>query len=196
MGKSTKKAPKFRSTRINPFINVTPYFPVEEVAEGVFTFDLLHPVERNAIIEAVKLLPNDGAPNSMNKYGKVLSGRDLNGVVSSIVKNRVQPLVSHIWPMRKLSRRAYAMTVEYDVKKQSSLATHYDSSDVTLNVCLGGKFTGGDLLVYNAAGKLTARIKQRPGRAIVHLGKTLHRAAKLTHGTRTNLVLWCKQVKK
>ncbi|TAL42377.1 MAG: hypothetical protein EPN91_08335 [Salinibacterium sp.] len=77
------------------------------------------------------------------------------------------------------------------------LEAHYDSSDVTLNVCLSNTFKGGDLVMYDAKGRSPVyRIKQCHGRFIVHRGRHIHRAEGITHGTRVNLILWCKQLKK
>ena len=40
----------------------------------------------------------------------------------------------------------HAFTVRYRENEDRLLDTHVDSSDVTLNLCLGGSFEGGDIL--------------------------------------------------
>jgi len=182
-------------TLLPKYLHITKWFKVKEVAPGVFTFMMFQRPERNLLNALVDEEKDTGAPNSMNKYGKVLGGRGWNDWVSATIQNTLQPLARHAFDGMKLKRRAHAMTVEYDVKKQKSLASHVDSSDLTLNVCLDGKFTGGDLMVYSNDGRASVRIKQKPGLAIVHTGDTLHRATKLKTGTRRNLVIWCEQKK-
>ena len=175
---------------------------VREVHPGVVVIEeMLTPYDRKTLMDFVTSRKfthpqNDGGPNSMNKYGYVLGGRDFNAWVSWVIKRYVQPITEKLLApkMRKLSRCAYAMTVEYDVKKQRSLSAHYDSSDVTLNVCFDGLFRGGDLVLYDGTRRGRFVLKQKLGQAVVHLGSRYHRAMPLTHGTRTNLVLWCKQL--
>ena len=75
------------------------------------------------------------------------------------------------------------------------------ASDVTLNVCLGADFEGGEL---HLEGVRCARcmqtfprpeeridVVQRPGWAILHRGKHRHRARLITAGARRNLIVWC-----
>ena len=40
-----------------------------------------------------------------------------------------------------------AFTVKYMLEGDTALSCHFDNAEVTLNVCLGKQFTGGDLLV-------------------------------------------------
>ena len=40
-----------------------------------------------------------------------------------------------------------AFTVKYMLEGDTVLSCHFDNAEVTLNVCLGKQFTGGDLLV-------------------------------------------------
>ena len=40
-----------------------------------------------------------------------------------------------------------AFTVKYTLGGDTALSRHFDNAEVTLNVCLGRQFTGGDLLV-------------------------------------------------
>ena len=174
-----------------------------EVHPGVVVVDMMltpydQRVLRDAILSRKFTHPVDGRPNSMNKYGFVLEGHYFNRWVKWAIQKYVQPITRYYLApkMRKLSLRAYAMTVEYDVKKQRSLARHFDSSDVTLNVCVDGKFKGGDLILYDRKSDGRYVLKQKLGQAVVHLGRHDHRALPIKSGTRTNLVLWCKQVKR
>lgn len=63
---------------------------------------------------------------------------------------------------------------------------HVDDSGLTINVCLGPTFTGGELVIDNKA-----TIPQVPGRAIVHEGRLPHHSNDIASGERYNLVVWC-----
>lgn len=133
-------------------------------------------------IEELKAAGKAEAPNSMNKYGD-----DIRALVNLYVKPFAEKADIDLDV-----EATYPFVVEYSTKTQRSLATHVDAADVTLNLCLYGKFTGGELVFPDAkSGARALVLKQRPGVAIVHSGKAAHRAAALKSGTRTNLVLWC-----
>ncbi|KAK7390903.1 hypothetical protein VNO78_19093 [Psophocarpus tetragonolobus] len=56
---------------------------------------------------------------------------------------------------------------------------HVDDAEVTLNICLGKEFSGGELFFR--------------GHAILHPGHNRHGAKPTTSGNRMNLVLWCRR---
>lgn len=163
-----------------------------EVHPGVFTFHLFSRDECESFLRKMEKQPKQhDQPNSMNKYGKVITSTPLKILVARIQKTHIAPIAKKHFPeINTLKKNPYAFTINYDVKKQRSLSTHYDTSDVTLNVCLGGDFAGGELVLYDEdAERFT--LEQSIGRAVIHRGSHLHRAKPLTRGTRTNLVLWC-----
>ena len=47
-----------------------------------------------------------------------------------------------------------AFSVSYELEGDHSLAYHFDNAEVTLNVCLGTTFTGGELCFGPMAGVL------------------------------------------
>jgi hypothetical protein len=75
------------------------------------------------------------------------------------------------------------------------------NGSITLNVCLGKEFTGGELFfrgVRCAEHQETPwrpdeefDIVHVPGRAILHRGRHRHGAHPITGGERYNLILWC-----
>lgn len=132
-------------------------------------------------------LPGE-APNSMNRYGAVLSDAKLQTWVDRLIAKHVAPIAKRCYGLSLAKRGHYAFLVRYEVGKQKSLAAHFDSSDVTLNVCLGKRFTGGDVAFASGA-----VVEHAVGRALVHHGKAIHQARKLTGGKRTNLIVWCRK---
>ena len=91
---------------------------------------------------------------------------------------------------------------QYALGKDLELGFHVDSSDVTLNVCLGRQFEGGGLFFRGvrcaAHQQGPARPEEEvsyahtPGIAILHRGKHRHGAHRITRGERHNLILWCR----
>jgi hypothetical protein len=80
---------------------------------------------------------------------------------------------------------------------RKGLMPHTDDSEVTLNVCLGTHFKGGQLVLRglrNSAGEGSAEvvIDVKPGRAVLHLGQHLHEVTPVTAGERYALILWAR----
>ncbi len=78
-----------------------------------------------------------------------------------------------------------------------ALIAHTDDSELTLNICLGRSFTGGDLILRGrrgsrGEGKEEARISPSPGRAVIHLGQHLHEVSPVTSGERYALIMWAR----
>lgn len=95
----------------------------------------------------------------------------------------------------------HGFIVEYALDKDTSLDFHVDASDITLNVCLGNIFTGGELFFGGIRcsqcqqtpphQKEEFQIVHQPGHAILHRGKHRHSAQNIESGERLNLILWC-----
>jgi len=80
---------------------------------------------------------------------------------------------------------------------RTKLVPHTDDSEVTLNVCLGRDFSGGELVLRGlrnteAEGTAETKLKPAPGRAILHLGQHLHEVEPVTAGQRFSLILWAR----
>lgn len=168
----------------------------DERYPGVYQFELFTPAECDAILEQVEpLRKNAPAPNSMNKYGVTLTGQLFRQMGKSLVRRIVQTLAMYEYrEINTLKKYPYAFVVDYDMKMQRSLAAHHDSAHVTLNVCLGHKWKGGELVFYDESGnKPVFEIEHSVGWAIVHRASHVHRAKPLKNGKRSNLILWCEQ---
>lgn len=151
-------------------------------------------------------------PNSMNRYGAVLKDIGLESVSQALRESIVKPLVEALWSslgvdlLSNLSE-LHAFTVRYRGDEDRKLETHVDSSKVTLNICLGGEFTGGEVYFHQRAHadadpmesphpencpRCSAVHVHEPGVAILHFGDHIHGANNIKTGTRTNLILWCR----
>mmetsp|Transcript_68223 Transcript_68223/g.113408 ORF Transcript_68223/g.113408 Transcript_68223/m.113408 type:complete len:153 (+) Transcript_68223:33-491(+) len=96
----------------------------------------------------------------------------------------------------------HAFIVSYALEKDLDLSFHVDSSDVTLNVCLGKAFEGGSLFFRGvrcrahqqtgASPNESVVYSHKPGMALLHRGHHRHGAHPITSGERHNLILWCR----
>lgn len=128
---------------------------------------------------------NVSPPNSMNRAGVVLD--ELGIGVDELVRDFIVPLARRLLPAVDLgdAPRVHGFVIQYAVGEDVSLAEHRDSSDVTLNLCLGGEFSGSKVFFEGADD-----VEHRPGAALLHRGDLLHGTRKLTAGARSNLVVW------
>ncbi len=170
---------------------------IEQPHPNVFVFDLFTPLICEALLGRIAEAPSE-APNSMNKYGVDLheGSLGLSGWLRTVMNKHVAPIARDYYPeVGKLSAM-YGFVVNYAVGKQRKLAAHIDEpSDVTLNVCLGTQFEGGEL-VFMGPREEKFEVEHKVGRAIIHRGHHLHQAKAITSGKRTNLILWCSERRK
>lgn len=183
-----------------------------QVHPGVFVLDMLRPGFCNELLEEVACFENWCRyrelplirPNTMNRYGTVLATLGFDPLLHELMTNYVAPIA-----LREYADvggatldSQHGFIVEYQPGKDVSLDFHVDTSDVTLNVCLGKSFRGGDLYfrgVRCALHQTTAwradedfSIHHVPGMAILHRGRHRHGAHPVTNGERYNLILWCR----
>eukprot|EP00731_Ephydatia_muelleri_P023333 Em0015g916a len=90
-----------------------------------------------------------------------------------------------------------AFIVQYSMGNDTDLRYHYDNAEVTLNVCLGKTFMGGDLYFGPMKGAKAAPqpshiYQHRLGRGILHRGYQMHGAHPITAGERCNFIMWMR----
>merc|ERR1719210_956276 len=136
----------------------------------------------------------------MNRYGAILSQLGFQeGLLDPIMKHVVVPFANELWPEWvgvTDCGETYGFVVRYRLGEDVELAEHADTSNVTLNACLGRGFEGGDL--YFKGCRFTESktdttehyVTHRKGTAVLHLGGHFHGVRPLTGGERSNLVLW------
>jgi len=139
-------------------------------------------------------------PNGMNRYGAILSHLGFQErLLEPLVQAVVQPFARELWPEwvgAADCTETYGFVVRYRVGEDVDLALHADTSNVTLNACLGREFEGGDL--YFKGVRFTGSaddaeewpVAHRRGSALIHLGGHFHGVRPLANGDRSNLVLW------
>lgn len=154
-------------------------------------------------------------PNSMNNYGVVLDHiPGFSVVLQQFVQQFIEPLSRRLFPRLHPARSSatissmdshHGFVVEYGADKDKKLDWHVDDSDVTLNVCLGKQFEGGDLVFSGVRCELhrrdtpplaskgeNVRVAHLIGHGLLHVGKQRHAALPIKSGERTNFILWCR----
>lgn len=139
-------------------------------------------------------------PNGMNRYGAILSQLGFQeGLLQPMMQHVVKPFARELWPEwvdPGDCDETYGFVVRYKIGEDVDLAEHADTSNVTLNACLGRDFAGGDLyfkglrFTDSAEDQEERLVPHSKGAAVLHLGGQFHGVHPITSGERSNLVLW------
>ena len=151
------------------------------------------------------------APNSMNRYGLILDGAREGDEAQNPplldlapLRQALLPLTARLFP--EVGGAAlddhHGFVVSYALEGDRALDFHADDAEVTLNLCLGGGFAGGDLWFEGrrCLRHLDAPTRPEehviyahtPGVALLHAGAHRHGAHAITAGRRENLILWMR----
>ncbi|KAG6753874.1 hypothetical protein POTOM_041876 [Populus tomentosa] len=203
---------------------------ISEPSPGVLTFEMLQPRFCELLVAEVENFEawvNDTKfrimrPNTMNKYGAVLDDFGLETMLDKLMNGFIRPIskgdtyvlipdkLHHMFPgifFREVGGANldshHGFVVEYGKDWDVDLGFHVDDSEVTLNVCLGKQFSGGELFFRGTrcdkhvnTGSKPEEIfdySHVPGRAVLHLGRHRHGVRATTSGHRINLLLWCRR---
>jgi len=176
-------------------------FPKKLSPTGIYLIpDLFHPQYALDLLHEIQLLDETGLPllqpNTMNKYGCVLADIGMNNVFMELFDLYFKTLFNLLYPdLTKQIKRCHSFIVQYKMAAQTDLGFHYDESLITINLCLGGGFEGGDLYFKGLKDDPTTHDEDHkyahiPGQAIVHQGQHRHGALPITFGSRYNLIVW------
>eukprot|EP00966_Prymnesium_polylepis_P090364 2092814-Prymnesium_polylepis.1 len=169
---------------------------VEEVAPGIFAFELLTHAFCDQLLEEMVHYEASGLPvvrpNSMNNYGVVLNSIGMERTMDLLQRDYVAPLAEALFPLEGAHvDHHHTFMVQYRAGEDLGLDMHTDACDVTLNVCLGKDFTGAGLTFCGLRGddsgderRFQYRHTHVKGRAIMHLGHQRHGADDIETGER------------
>ncbi|ESQ48089.1 hypothetical protein EUTSA_v10020957mg [Eutrema salsugineum] len=143
-------------------------------------------------------------PNTMNKYGAVLDDFGLDTMLDKLMECFIRPiskvLFNDVGGATLDSHHGFV--VEYGKDRDVDLGFHVDDSEVTLNVCLGNQFVGGELFFRGTRCEKHVNTATKsdeifdychvPGQAVLHRGRHRHGARATTAGHRVNMLLWCR----
>ncbi|KAL9291825.1 putative oxoglutarate/iron-dependent dioxygenase [Arabidopsis thaliana] len=180
---------------------------ISEPSPGVFVFDMLQPSFCEMMLAEIDNFERWVGetkfrimrPNTMNKYGAVLDDFGLDTMLDKLMEGFIL-FFSDVGGATLDSHHGFV--VEYGNDRDVDLGFHVDDSEVTLNVCLGNQFVGGELFFrgtrcekhVNTATKAdeTYDYCHIPGQAVLHRGRHRHGARATTCGHRVNMLLWCR----
>jgi hypothetical protein len=176
-------------------------------ADLAASLDALH---RAALVAGVPL----AAPNTMNRYGAILDtvSEDLPSWMRppprlldlAPLRAHLAPLTASLFPHHHGASldHHHGFVVRYAMDEDLDLSFHADDAEVTLNLCLAGGFTGGDLWFegprcahhrdHPAWAKERGTWAHLPGVAVLHAGADRHGAHPLRSGVRQNLIVWMR----
>ncbi|GMY18469.1 uncharacterized PKHD-type hydroxylase At1g22950-like [Fagus crenata] len=183
-----------------------------EPSPGIYTFEMLQPHFCELLLSEVENFERwvhetkfrIMRPNTMNKYGAVLDDFGLETMLSNLMENFICPMSRVFFPEVGGSTldSHHGFVVEYGMDRDVKLGFHVDDSEVTLNVCLGRQFSGGELFFRGVRCDEHVSSETQPeeildyshvpGRAVLHRGRHRHGARATTSGRRVNLLLWCR----
>ncbi|XP_062145242.1 2-oxoglutarate and iron-dependent oxygenase domain-containing protein CP2-like isoform X1 [Alnus glutinosa] len=183
-----------------------------EPSPGVYTFEMLQPHFCELLVSEVENFERwvhetkfrIMRPNTMNKYGAVLDDFGLETMLDKLMEDFICSISRVFFPEVGGSTldSHHGFVVEYGMDRDVELGFHVDDSEVTLNVCLGKQFSGGELFFRGVrcdnhvhSGTQQEEIldySHVPGRAVLHRGRHRHGARATTSGRRVNLLLWCR----
>ena len=117
----------------------------------------------------------------------------------------IQPISRHLYQQTEDMngkdldwRQGYIAAYSHDptsTKPRQRLVPHTDDSEVTLNICLGDVFEGGNLVLWGLRnGSPTEQYIYEPqiGRAVIHSGRQFHEVSEITSGDRFAYILWAR----
>ncbi|KAK7847259.1 2-oxoglutarate and iron-dependent oxygenase domain-containing protein CP2 isoform X2 [Quercus suber] len=185
---------------------------MSEPSPGVFTFEMIQPRFCELLLSEVENFEkwvNEAKfrimrPNTMNKYGAVLDDFGLETMLDKLMEGYIRPISKVFFQEVGGSTldSHHGFVVEYGKDRDVDLGFHVDDSEVTLNVCLGKQFSGGELFFRGTrcdkhvnTGSQSEEIfdySHVPGRAVLHRGRHRHGARATTSGHRIKLLLWCR----
>lgn len=185
---------------------------ISEPSPGVYTFEMFQPRFCDLMLAEVENFERwvhetkfrIMRPNTMNKYGAVLDDFGLETMLDKLMDDFIRPIAKVFFPeVGGLTLDSHhGFVVEYGLDRDVDLGFHVDDSEVTLNVCLGKQFSGGELFFRGVRCDKHVNTETQPeeildyshipGRAILHRGRHRHGARATTSGHRINLLLWCR----
>ncbi|XP_050273616.1 2-oxoglutarate and iron-dependent oxygenase domain-containing protein CP2-like [Quercus robur] len=183
-----------------------------EPSPGIYTFEMLQPRFCELLLSEVENFERwvhekkfrIMRPNTMNRYGAVLDDFGFETMLEKLMEGFICPISRVFFPEVGGSTldSHHGFVVEYGVNRDVELGFHVDDSEVTLNVCLGKQFSGGDLFFRGVRCDEHVHSESQPeeiidyshvpGHAVLHRGRHRHGARATTSGQRVNLLLWCR----
>ncbi|KAF7808823.1 putative PKHD-type hydroxylase [Senna tora] len=183
-----------------------------EPSPGIYTFEMLQPQFCEMLVSEVDHFERwvhetkfrIMRPNTMNQYGAVLDDLGMESMLDKFMNDYIRPIsrVFFAGVGGSTLDSHHGFVVEYGIHRDVELGFHVDDSEVTLNICLGNQFSGGELFFRGVRCDAHVNTESQPeeifdychvpGHAVLHNGRHRHGARATTSGQRINLIIWCR----
>jgi len=184
---------------VAPCVYCFPIFKEEFCTE--FISELQHCAEQSKLLD----LPIRKA-NVRNSRGVVLNDFGFQDTLYKFMQDVIGPIADLVLPNQDRHEwnfeSNYTFSVEFEMGEDTDLVLHKDSSDITVNICLGTQFEGADVYFYNPEATDPKSLTGDPvdcsfkvGYGMIHRGRHLHGTRQLTSGHRLNVVMWSRSWK-
>lgn len=138
----------------------------------------------------------------MHDYGVILTDIGFEKVLEELSQKVIFPLIGHLYPEVGSQRLSdlHAFSVQYGAHGDRDLGFHVDASEVTVNICLGEEWDGGELYFQGRRCALHRQERHRPeehfeythktGEMLIHAGKHRHGVHPIQKGFRRSIIIW------
>jgi len=194
---------------------------LKEVEDRVYTFPIFTPEFCEQLLDQVqhfadwkKEASTAGRPGTEDLSGRMCIVDQMGEVGEKLLDylrdEIVDPLSKTLYPEvddpNSKSSYRYGFILGYSNKpgeehvSRKALEAHTDDSEVTLTVCLGRDYEGGEVTLKHLRshpneGETQSSIKMKTGEATLVLGQQMHEVQEITNGERYIFVIWFRREK-
>ncbi|KAL1214078.1 2-oxoglutarate and iron-dependent oxygenase domain-containing protein CP2 [Cardamine amara subsp. amara] len=183
---------------------------MSEPFPGVFVFQMFRPDVLERLIQEVdhfkdwakeskfQIMP----PNNINSHGIVLADIGMDTMLQQLVEGFIFPICRVLFNDVCIGKfnSHHGFVVEYGM--DAGFDIHMDDSEVTVNVCLGEQFEGGETYFRGVRCVKHVNTETLPeemfecphiaGQVMLHRGRHRNGSRATTMGYRANMILWCR----
>ena len=139
---------------------------------------------------------------SLNRGGAMLDPRsegylaapNFQSFYQNLMNSYMRPIARLLYPdIAGYDTQTFGFSIQWQADKDASLRAHTDASSVTLNLNLnlpGEEFSGSSVRFFDKDTRQVTELTFAPGTALIHHGSVPHESMPITHGERSNWVLW------
>jgi len=123
-----------------------------------------------------------------------LAAPNFQAFYQSLMNTYMRPIARLLFPdITGYDTQTFGFSIQWQPDKDASLRAHTDASSVTLNINLnlpGEDISGSEVRFFDTENQQVSDLTFAPGTALIHHGSVPHESMPITHGERSNFVLW------
>jgi len=154
--------------------------------EDVYSFPLLKPSFCEKLVEEIESYLETTGDSGIALRASLFG---FDGFVKAMI-NDIAPIIRTLFPKLKETKfDVYPKLMTYKLGANENWPIHTDGDIATINICLGKKFEGSELRVFDEDRENFVDYKHQVGRMIVNLGDNQHAVLPLKSGERYSLIV-------